>query len=737
MLRNKLLLPIVVGLAILLALWARVPPSGDGGTGYSLPKAQATLAAIAAEPRPVGSAGHARARDWLVAHLTGLGLAVETQKGIGARQANFDPRRKGAVSVSPYENIIAVLPGRDRAAKAVLLMAHYDSVPHANGASDDAAGVAAVLEVARVMAAGARVGEGPLRDTIFLLTDAEEVGLIGAQEFFDAHPLAARVGVAVNAEARGSRGRAFMFQTSAGNAALIDLWAANAVSPTGNSLAGDVYKRLPNDTDLSVPLARGVAGINAAYIDGLHDYHMPTDSIASIEPDAMRHLGLFALTTTQALANAEQIPGVSGADSTYFDVFGLFVMRYPMWVGWVLIGLSIAGLGFAGLGRLGVGWKQALLGTLGAAGLFAGAGGLSHLIANLAYGAGMVEMRDRINEMDPALWVFLALCAGLVLIAKMRNAIWVGSALLLVLLAIAAQIWFPGASWLFDWAALIAVGLIILAARKGVDAPVTLYASAVIGGLWGAALLAGIIGTYMTIAPGTPAPVALIVPYATALLGPVIIAFCKEGWGRPTGIVALAGAAAGMIWFATTDRFSPRYPLTADLFHYSDGASGKSWWATTSGKPQLPPGALSKVSPKGFDSITWRAVPAPAVAAKAPAITQTSNGAVREIRIASAAAPRAMMLSVTPSRAFADISVNGNAITLPAGKATRIAWRPETPGAELILRFTDAPGGSLGINWLYALPGMPAGAPAPKGVPTDWVLFNATQSFSGSTQMAW
>lgn len=733
MLRNILLLPIVVGLAILLALWARVPPSGDAGTGYSLPKAQATLAAIAREPRPVGSAGHEKARDWLVAHLTGLGLEVQTQKGVGVRQANFDARRKGSVSVSPYENIIAVLPGRDRSAKAVLLMAHYDSVPYANGASDDAAGVASVVETARVMAAGAR----PLRDTIFLLTDAEEVGLIGAQEFFDAHPLAAKVGVAVNAEARGSRGRAFMFQTSAGNAGLIELWAANAVSPTGNSLAGDVYKMLPNDTDLSVPLAKGVAGINAAYIDGLHDYHMPTDSIASIKPDAMQHLGNFALTTARALAGAQTLPAVGKADSAYFDVFGLFVIRYPMWGGWVLIALSGAGLAFAGLGRLGIGWKQGVLGTLGAAALFAGAGGLSHLMAGWAYGAGMVEMRDRINDMDPALWVFIALCAGLVLFVKMRNAIWVGSALLLVLLAIAAQIWLPGASWLFDWAALIAVGLIILAARKRVDAPATLYVSAIVGGLWGAMLLAGVISTYMSVAPGTPAPVALIVPYAMALLGPVIIAFCKAGWGRPTGIIALVGAAAGMIWFASTDRFSPRYPLTADLFHYSDGASGKSWWATTSGRPQLPAGTMADVSPKGFDQIKWRAVPAPAVAPKAPVITQATMGTQREIRISSATAPRAMSLSVTPSQGLSDIRVNGKVIKLVAGQATRIAWRPETPGAEIVLTFADTATGKLDIDWLYALAGMPAGAPTPKGVPTDWVHFNGTQAFSGSTQIAW
>ncbi len=299
--RNFLLLPVVVALAIALALWARMPPAGDGATGYSLVEANKVLDAIAREPRPVGSVGNAKARDWLKARFAGLGLEVRTQSGIGVRQANFDARRKGAVSVSPYENIIAVLPGADRAGKAVAMMAHLDSAPWANGASDDAAGVAAVVETARVLAAGSK----PARDVVFLVTDAEELGLIGAQEFFDRDPLAKRIGAVVNVEARGSRGRAFMFQTSPGNAALVDLWAKNAVGPTGNSLANEIYQKLPNDTDLSVSLAKGITGINASFVDGLHDYHMPTDTIENLDPAAMRHLGDFALTTTRALAIAD------------------------------------------------------------------------------------------------------------------------------------------------------------------------------------------------------------------------------------------------------------------------------------------------------------------------------------------------------------------------------------------------------------------------------------------------
>ena len=121
--RNFLLLPIVIALAVAMSLISRMPPSGDGGSGYSLLEANKILDAIAREPRPVGSAGNAKAREWLKARFAQLGLEVQTQAGTGVRQANFDARRKGAVSVSPYENIIAVLPGRDREAKAVALMA--------------------------------------------------------------------------------------------------------------------------------------------------------------------------------------------------------------------------------------------------------------------------------------------------------------------------------------------------------------------------------------------------------------------------------------------------------------------------------------------------------------------------------------------------------------------------------------------------------------------------------------
>ncbi len=728
--RNFLLLPAVVALAIVLALWARMPPAGDMGTGYSLVEANKVLDAIAREPRPVGSAGNAKARAYLKARFAALGLEVRTQTGIGVRQANFDARRKGSVSVSPYENIIAVLPGRDRADKAVALMAHVDSAPWANGASDDAAGVAAVVETARVMAAG----PVPARDVVFLVTDAEELGLIGAQEFFDRDPLAKRIGAVVNVEARGSRGRAFMFQTSPGNATLIDLWARNAASPTGNSLAGDVYRLLPNDTDLSVPLGKGVTGINAAYLDGLYDYHMPTDSIENIDPKAMQHLGNFALTTTRALGQADAIPARAG-EAAYFDFFGLFVVRYPAWVGWILLVVGFALLAFARVGRIGVGWRQALGGTVGVAALMAGTGAFSHFAASWAYGAGMIPMRERINEMDAALWIYVTLAASAILLIRPRAAMWTGSVILMLLSALAAQIWIPGAAWLFDWGGLIGAALLFVAVRKGLQSDMLLYGSAIIGGLWGALLLAGVIVTYVSVAPMTPAPVVLIIPFAIALIGPVIMAFGDSSWSRRVGGGLFGAAAIGAIILALSVSFSPRHPKPGDLFHYSDLRSGKSYWATTSTARQLPGGAIEKLKPKGFDSVKWLGTAAPASTVLPPAIELSKAGEMTTVRFKSAAAPRLMNFMVTPSGPVTQAEVNGRPVKLPANKPTRFGWRAETPDAELVLTYQSSSPGNLAVDYLYALPGMPEVAPPSNGPDTDWTLLNGSRVLSGSTKL--
>ncbi len=84
------------------------------------------------------------------------------------------------------QNIIATLPGNGSVPGAVVLAAHYDSRPvdqndgisHAPGANDNASGVAAMLEIARLLSS-----QEWNMDVIFIAFAAEEQGTHGSLHF--------------------------------------------------------------------------------------------------------------------------------------------------------------------------------------------------------------------------------------------------------------------------------------------------------------------------------------------------------------------------------------------------------------------------------------------------------------------------------------------------------------------------------------------------------------------------
>ena len=92
--------------------------------------------------------------------------------------------------------------------------------------------------------------------------------------------MARRIGVVINAEARGNHGPSYLFQTSAGDENLVDLYARNVAHPATSSFYDEIYKYLPNDTDLTLFLQAGFTGYNFAFIGNQADYHSPRDTIA-------------------------------------------------------------------------------------------------------------------------------------------------------------------------------------------------------------------------------------------------------------------------------------------------------------------------------------------------------------------------------------------------------------------------------------------------------------------------
>jgi hypothetical protein len=371
----------LMALALALAWFStRTPPPAPANAPldrFAAGRAMADVRLMASKPHPVGSAANDEVREQLRERLNLLGLSTQVQ---WVERVTPWKARPGAKAYS-VANMVAVLPGRDPKAPALLLMSHYDSVPKSPGAADDMAGVASALEIARLM----QHRGPPARDVIFLFTDGEEAGLLGAQAFVT-HPLFAHAGYVINMETRGGGGRAMMFQTGADNGETAKLFAARAISPSSNSLTAFLYKTMPNDTDFSVTLSRGLPGMNFAFIGRPGLYHSPEATPEHLEQGALQSLGEQAWRVSEAIAYAPALPA-KAPDAVWSSLFGHWVIVYSPAMGWGLVGLAavllvIGGLALAAqkrllIGSIGGGVLRAIAATAGAMVLMGGVGMLA------------------------------------------------------------------------------------------------------------------------------------------------------------------------------------------------------------------------------------------------------------------------------------------------------------------------------------------------------------------------
>jgi len=114
----------------------------------------------------------------------------------GAIDAKSPRARKSGTAV---HNVIADIRGSDLPDEIVIVGAHLDSWDLADGATDNAAGCAAVMEAARLIVAS---GVKPPRTIRFALWTGEEQGLLGSSAYVAAHPdVLAKTSAAFNLDA--------------------------------------------------------------------------------------------------------------------------------------------------------------------------------------------------------------------------------------------------------------------------------------------------------------------------------------------------------------------------------------------------------------------------------------------------------------------------------------------------------------------------------------------------------
>jgi len=766
-------------------------PLGAPATEFSAERAFADVTLMAATPHPMGSPQNARVRDALVARMASLGLSPQVRPGVGVQSPKWASDRLVA---GPVENIVGVLPGRDRNAPAIALMAHYDSVPGSPGAADDAIGVATVLETVRAIKARGL----PARDVMVVITDGEEAGLLGANHFFRRDPLAKRIGLVINAEARGSTGRVNMFQTSPKNGDLVEMFARTARSPSSSSLSVLIYEKMPNDTDLTESLKAGISGLNYAIIGRQFDYHSPTSTPANLERGSLQDMGTQVLAAAAETAFAARLPGRSPT-VVYSNLFGDMVVAYPVWFGWIILAAIAVLLLFA------VRWARHsgefpatdILRGMGAL-AFAGVGTVAVLeFARRLTGAGFgfIEQRFLLAQSAPWEWAIMMLSLGFLMLSAgdmARGRRWMAAVPVVLGLAASA---FGEIDWIGIVAGVVAgaLGFFVYnrpASRKGA---------------WAGALILGLILTILLqiAAPGAayviawPLLVAAIGAAATALSAKrgllpilllVVLAAAALGWqggishfayegmdlmplfsiqmitaglvlwplaqpdtgaqkGLVIGGVLLACGLALTLILRAEDPWTPRYPQVSYVGYHVDQDTGRAWrysptqmtsgWSDTVLRAEG--GPVERLS-----HWAWRkpmlAASAPPVAEPTPEITLSpaTNGVMR-LTAQPPIGARTLELRLKASTGGQVVRLGGVPVVqaLPKGEWVRIYW--QAPGSGLTLDLQPTGAGRLDVRYVASFDRWPSGvAPLPQR-PADLMPWDNSDStfVSGSRAFTW
>jgi len=201
-------------LALLAACGPSAPPAGitPADPTVAIARLLGGLAHDSLEGRRTGEPGIHKAARFLAAEMKRIGLRPGGDSGfiqrvpLGTRVLANGQRRPvllpswADMDTVPRErrmwggNVVGIIPGSDRRLRNehVLLTAHYDHVGIGtavagdsifNGADDDASGVVAILEIARML----KAGPPPKRTVVIAAVTGEEVGLLGTN-WYIRHP---------------------------------------------------------------------------------------------------------------------------------------------------------------------------------------------------------------------------------------------------------------------------------------------------------------------------------------------------------------------------------------------------------------------------------------------------------------------------------------------------------------------------------------------------------------------
>ncbi len=701
-----LLLAAALALLSISALEAPEPLGPDAPAElFSAARAMRHVERLAAVPRPLGSEAHERARAYVLGELAALGFETEVQESVAVREL-----RPGTWLAVRVQNVVGRRRGASPAA-SLLLVAHYDSRPQTPGAGDDASGVATLLESLRALGSG----PAPANDLIVLLSDGEELGLMGARAFAAEHPWFEEVSLVLNFEGRGNRGPVLMFETGPGSGRLVREFLRTAPRPFASSLSAAIYRRMPNDTDLSIFRDAGLPGLNFSFIAGLPTYHSWLDTPERLSRATLQHHGDNAVALLPRLGDLE-LSEAFGEESVYFNTFGAGYAIYPLAAAAPLSLLALvlaAGAVFLALRRGGASIRGVMRGLLTSLGLVAGsilAGTLFWQLLKLV--PGLLRTPHGIPYEGGALAValILAVTAGsaaiLSRLAKRVASLELAAGALLcwALPSVCLSLLEPAAGHLLAWPALpLAVGLAAAALAGGRRARAILLGAAALPAVLLAAPTAGLVLEALTLRLAV-APM-LLVGLLLAALSPLLAAVNRAGRGWPARVAGVA-ALALLAWVLAGARATPARPRADTLIYVLDHDAGEARWLSLD--PGVDVWTVRALGPEAAPGpapewLGWReeqvlSATAPSVQLPAPEarIEDAVDGTFRLRPFSPRQAPvlSARIRAASPLRS---VSVDGKPLLSESGEAELgselelIYFGAPTEGIELTVE-TERPG---------------------------------------------
>ena len=370
----------VLGLVVVLAFLLSLLNTGASGRldkNLDYGRFLSDLDRISSETHYIRSPGHAGLQDWLESRIREIGegsshfelqvdefddyllfdlpkiAAIQRKLGVG-EYAHYDINELydedgNAIFIkvpqAPLKNFIVTVRGVNQSGKALMIVSHYDGVGRRDesgavypSTTDAGIHVAAILEVLRYA-----VNNPVENDVIFLITDGEEAGLLGARHYMEnLEDSTEKIGLAANFEATGTSGTLVMFETGNRAAGTIRSFAKAIGTVYSNSLAEWMYETMPNSTDMAVFKKHGLAGLNFACAGQGQHYHTPDDNMENLnEALAKQTLNtVLSMYTNYGNYNFDRIAG--DEKLVYFSFYHWGLVILPVWAVYLSIGFMTA-----------------------------------------------------------------------------------------------------------------------------------------------------------------------------------------------------------------------------------------------------------------------------------------------------------------------------------------------------------------------------------------------------------